>query len=502
MTLAIHFAKSPTKNTAIAVLLVAENKKIGSEAAKLDKACNGYIADALKNSPNFSGKNGETLYLSMPGKAAFPHVLLAGIGKTDDLTPVTTEDTGGKIFAALEKMGAKRAAFFIDTEKTKLKAQDLAAHMAMGLKLRSYKFDKYKPIKKTDKTLSEIDFILPKAAEAAETFKNLDAICQGVFLSRDLVNEPPNQVIPELFAKKIAAELKPLGVDVEILDEKKMEKLGMGAILAVGMGSENLPRMVIMHWNGAKNAKEKPVAFVGKGVTFDTGGISMKPAAGMEEMKMDMAGAAAVVGAMKALATRKAKANVIGIVGLAENMVSGRATRPSDIITSLSGKTIEVLNTDAEGRLVLADALTYIQDKYKPHTIVDLATLTGAIMVALGYEYCGTFSNDDGLWSGLQKAGKDTGEKLWRMPLDEAFKKDMESPMADLQNLSKSGRFAGACTAAGFLECFIDKGTKWAHMDIAGTAWIKADRPTVPKFGTGFGVRTLERLVANEFEKK
>ena len=283
-----------------------------------------------------------------------------------------------------------------------------------------------------------------------------------------------------------------------------MAKLGMEAILAVGKGSERQPRMVIMHWNGLYGSKTKdkdaPFALVGKGVTFDTGGISIKPGANMDEMKMDMGGSAAVVGTMKSLALRKAKANVVGIVGLAENMPSHNAYRPGDIIGSLSGKTIEVLNTDAEGRLVLADCLTHIQQKFKPRAIIDLATLTGAMMVALGQEYCGTFVNNDDLWKDMETASAQTGEKLWRMPLDEVWKEAMVSNVADLQNLGKTGRYGGACTAAGFLEHFIENDTPWAHMDIAGTAWRKTDQPTVPKYGSGFGVRVLNQLIAENYE--
>ena len=336
-------------------------------------------------------------------------------------------------------------------------------------------------------------------------FKAADPAIEGTFLARDLVNEPPNRLYPESYVETIKKELKPLGVEIDVLDEKKMQKLGMEAILAVGMGSARPPRMVIMRWNGTgKNgksaAKSVPLALVGKGVTFDTGGISLKPGPGMDEMKMDMGGSAAVVGTMKTLALRGAKVDVIGAIGLAENMPSDRAYRPGDVIGSHSGKTIEVLNTDAEGRLVLCDVLSYVQDTYSPKTVIDLATLTGAMMVALAHEYCGTFVNNDDLWKSLETASAETGEKLWRMPLDEVWKKDMEGNFGDVQNLAKSnGRYGGACTAAGFLEHFIKPKVKWAHMDIAGTAWIKSDKPTTPKFGTGFGVRVLNTYIKNTY---
>ena len=302
---------------------------------------------------------------------------------------------------------------------------------------------------------------------------------------------------PDHYAELIKKELTPLGVKVEILDDKKMEKLGMGAILAVGMGSARPPRMVIMHWNGADKKDEKPLGFVGKGVTFDTGGISLKPGASMDEMKTDMGGSAAVVGLMKSLALQKINKNVVGIVGLAENMPSDRAYRPGDIVKSYKGKHIEVLNTDAEGRLVLVDCLTYIQEKFDPVSIVDLATLTGAIMVALGYEYTGAFVNDDTLWAGLEASAKATGEKAWRMPLDETYRKDVESDIASVRNLAKTERWGGACTAAAFLQHFIDEGRIWAHLDIAGTSLVKADTDLCCKGGTGVGVRLLENYVHN-----
>ncbi|PCI54860.1 MAG: leucyl aminopeptidase [Alphaproteobacteria bacterium] len=371
------------------------------------------------------------------------------------------------------------------------------------LALRSYKFELYQsPDEEDEKTvLSRAHFVLFESDVANDLYAVQACVNQGVFLARDLVNEPPNVLYPDSYAKRIKEQLKPLGVEIEILDEKKMRKLGMGAILAVGQGSDNPPRMVIMRWNGDKASTDAPLAFVGKGVTFDTGGISLKPGPGMEDMKMDMGGSAAVVGLMKSLALRDAKVNVVAIVGLAENMPSARAYRPADIITSYAGKTIEVLNTDAEGRLVLADALSYVQKIYKPSLIIDLATLTGAMLIALGHEYCGTFVTDDALWEQMERAGKASDEKLWRMPLDKVWKKDMEGTISDTQNMAKSGRWAGSCTAAGFLWHFIDDDTPWAHMDIAGTAWIKTDKDIAPKYGTGFGVRVLDRFVAENYEQ-
>ncbi len=501
MSLKFSFAKKPSAKNDIAVIAFYHDK-MKSAAQELDSACGGFIKHAASGNKKFSGKPGETLLLSLPKGSEFPRVMCLGLGDPKNLGLLEAETAGGKLFAALNGTGAQKVCILGENDKTfkKCAPEEITAHLALGIKLRSYEFTKYKSKKqKTAETLSTVEVIAN--AKTAKIFAVQEKIAGGVFTARDLVNEPPNILTPVYFADYLNKTLKPLGVEIDILDEKKMQKLGMGALLAVAQGSENPPRLVVMRWKGsAKNAKEEPLALVGKGVTFDTGGISIKPGAGMEEMKMDMGGAAAVAGTIQAIAARKSSAHVVGIVGLVENMPSGKAYRPADILTSLSGKTIEVLNTDAEGRLVLADALTYVQRTYKPRAIIDLATLTGAMMVALGHEYCGTFVNDNRLWRQMESASTATGEKLWRMPLDEVWRKDMESPTADLQNLGKSGRYAGACTAAGFLEHFIENETPWAHMDIAGTAWRKSDQPTVPKFGTGFGVRILDRMISEHYE--
>ena len=508
MTLNITFTPTPRAEADTVIVYVYEGKKPGAAAQDLDKQSGGLIKTALKTTPKFAGKTGETLVLALPQKAPFSQALLLGLGKPAELNALKAETAGGKLVMTLGTTGARKAVLFADKVEGMKDFSDhaLAAHIVAGVKLRSYKFERYKSkVREPQKTPENLYVTGDVQAKAATLYnKTLAGTIEGVFTARDLVNEPPNHLYPEEFARFVKSELGPLGVEVTVLDEKKMTSLGMGAIMAVGQGSARQPRMVMMHWKGgakqlAKNG-QAPVALVGKGVTFDTGGISIKPAASMDEMKMDMGGAAAVVGTIQALAQRKSKAHVIGVIGLAENMISGNAYRPSDIIKSYAGKTIEVLNTDAEGRLVLADALTYVQRTYKPRVIIDLATLTGAMMVALGHEYCGTFANDDKLWAQMEKASAATGEKLWRMPLDEAWKKEMESPVADLQNLGQTGRYAGACTAAGFLEHFIEGNTPWAHMDIAGTAWSKKDKPTVPKFGSGFGVRLLERLIADHYE--
>ena len=499
----IKFLKKTRSGSELLIIPVFETEDIVLPVCPfLDDNARNFLSKALKKQNSFKAKLGSTSGFYVPDEQDTQKVVVLGLGKAEDLNELKLQETGGKLFAALKSENCSHISLIIDNslKNNSFTSDSLSAHICYGLKLRSYNFEIYKTKKKDDqKRVETLDVIIDTHSKAEAVFKTLDDITEGVFSARDFVNEPPNTLYPESFAKSIKDQLKPLGVEIEILDEKKMQKMGMGAILAVGMGSDNPPRMVIMRWNGGKKT-EAPLMLVGKGVTFDTGGISIKPGAGMEDMKMDMGGAAAVVGTMKAIAARKAKTNVIGIAGLAENMPSGKAYRPADIIKSYSGKTIEVLNTDAEGRLVLADCLTYGQEIVKPSAIIDLATLTGAMMVALGHEYCGSFVNDNDLWSKLENASAKTGEKLWRMPLDEVWKKDMEGSFGDIQNLGKSGRWGGACTAAGFLEHFINEGTPWAHLDIAGTAWIKSDKPTVPKFGTGFGVRVLNQLINDYYE--
>jgi leucyl aminopeptidase len=384
--------------------------------------------------------------------------------------------------------------------------------MAFGARLRSYRFDKYRTKeKKSDKpTLAALKFVCAASNKAKDSYAVKEKVADGVFFTRDLVSEPANILYPESLAAE-AKSLTKLGVKVEVLGEAQMRKMGMGALLGVAQGSAREPKMVVMQWNGLgsssgksggkkKSPHQKPLAFVGKGVCFDTGGISIKPAGGMEDMKWDMGGAGVVIGLMKALAGRKAKVNVVGVAGLVENMPSGTAQRPGDIVTTMSGQTVEVLNTDAEGRLVLADAIHYTIDRFKPKFVVDLATLTGAIIVALGSEYAGLFSNDDKLSSFIQESGRKVHERCWRFPLGDEYDKLLKSEAADMKNIS-GGRGAGSITAAQFLQRFVGK-TPWVHLDIAGVTWSSKDAPTVPKGGTGFGVRLLDRLVADYYESK
>ncbi|MDP3896908.1 MAG: leucyl aminopeptidase, partial [Mesorhizobium sp.] len=372
------------------------------------------------------------------------------------------------------------------------------AELALGMLLRAYRFDRHKTKKdEAEETprRAKVTVVTAAAAAAKKAFADAEAVADVVVLARDLVNEPANILCPVEFAEK-ASELGRLGVKVEILAEKDMKKLGMGALLGVAQGSPRGARIVVMQWNGGK-AKDKPIAFVGKGVTFDTGGNSMKPAAGMEDMKGDMGGAAAVTGLMHALAARKARANVVGIIGLVENAVDGHAQRPGDIVTSMSGQTIEVLNTDAEGRLVLCDALWYCNRRFEPSFMVNLATLTGAIMVSLGQYHAGLFSNNDELAGRLTAAGLATTEKVWRMPLGAEYDKLIDSKNADMKNIG--GRFGGAITAAQFLQRFVGT-TPWAHLDIAGTAMGSPATEISQSWASGFGVRLLERLVRDNYE--
>jgi leucyl aminopeptidase len=428
-----------------------------------------------------------------PGGVAYGLIVMAGVGKGLDEQDQLA--LGGRLYAHLNQVGVKAAQVALEVAGRDL--PEAAANVAHGAHLRSYRFDKYRTQEKADAkpTLRTLTIRLKGAAAARRAYAPLEKIAEGVFFTRDLVSEPPNVLYPETFAKEVKALTK-LGVKVEILGEKQMAKLGMGSLLGVGQGSVRESQIAIMRWDGAAKSQQ-PVAFIGKGVTFDTGGISLKPGPGMQDMKWDMGGAGTVSGLMKALAGRKAKVNAIGMIGLVENMPDGNAQRPGDIVTSMSGQTIEIHNTDAEGRLVLADVLWYAQERFKPQFMVDLATLTGAIIISLGHEHAGMFSNDDKLSEQLTKAGLATGEKVWRMPLGDAYDKKLNTDGADMKNVA--GRDGGSITAAQFLQRFVNK-VPWAHLDIAGMAWSNSVSPIVPRGGTGFGVRLLDRFVRENYE--
>ena len=491
----IKFSAASLPSHGLLVVLTAEGGGLAPSGSEANTRCNGQLVKAMK-AAKFEGKRDSVLDVLAPG-GGFERILIIGVGAADSLGEKEVELLGGTIAGALQAAKAKAASLAAELPaKSKVKPEDAAALIASGASLRVYSFDGYKT-KKTDKApvLAELTVLTSVAAKAKKAFEPLSAIREGVHLARDLVNEPANILYPIEFANRVKALAKS-GVEIEILTPAQMKKLGMGALLGVAQGSPHEPRLVVMKWNGGKKG-ESPVAFIGKGVTFDTGGISIKPAAGMEDMKGDMGGAACVTGLMLALAGRKAKVNAIGAIGIVENAIDGNAQRPGDVVKSMSGQTIAVLNTDAEGRLVLADVLWYVQDRFKPKFMVNLATLTGAILVALGKEHAGLFSNNDELSVRLSEAGIATGEKVWRMPLSPEYDKMIDHDVADMKNIG--GRNAGSITAAQFLQRFVNK-VPWAHLDVAGTAMDSIKSPINQSWASGWGVRLLNRLVAEHYE--
>jgi leucyl aminopeptidase len=498
----IVFSEPQLPRRGLVAVGVLEGKTLTPSAKKLDKATRGALTRAIKAS-RFTGKKSEHLHVLAPAGTGLDRVYLAGLGKAKDIDALTLQEVGGQMYAALGGCGLKAATAVIDlVDGCKMTPADMAAELAFGAKLRSYRFDKYRTKEKKDEkpSLKALTVACPESTAARRAFAAKNKVADAVFFTRDLVSEPANVIYPETLAAA-ARTLSEVGVKVEVFGEAAMKRLGMNALLGVGQGSARESQLVIMQWNGApgKGAKDGPLAFIGKGVTFDTGGISIKPAAGMEEMKWDMGGAGAVIGTMRALAARKARVNAVGAIGAVENMPSGEAQRPGDIVTSMSGQTIEVINTDAEGRLVLADVLWYVKERFKPRFMIDLATLTGAIIVSLGHEMAGLFATDDELAKRIADAGAKVKEPVWRLPLGEEYDKMLKSDAADMKNIS-GGRSAGSITAAQFLKRFVDK-TPWAHLDIAGMAWSSKDSATVPKGATGFGVRLLDRLVADYYEE-
>ncbi len=490
-TASVSSGKAKAKH---ALVLLADAKgNLGSEGKKLDKKTKGAISRALKTA-EFSGSY--TLH-GVEGLTA-DRVVVLGVGEAKSLDAKALQNIGGKAVAALNAARAKSAELVVEQIKSKLGGDEVAAEIAFGAELRDYAFDKYLTKQKAEDkpTLTKVTVVSDAATKAKKAFAPLSAIADGVRATRDVVSEPGNIIYPETLAAE-CKKLTALGVKVEVLGEAQMKKLGMGALLGVGQGSAFESKLIVMQWNGGKKS-EKPVAFIGKGVTFDTGGISIKPSGGMDEMKFDMGGSGTVFGLMKALAGRNAKVNVVGVIGAVENMPDGNAQRPGDIVTSMSGQTIEVLNTDAEGRLVLADALWYTQDRFKPKFMINLATLTGAILVALGSSRAGIFSNNDKLCKQLEESADKTGEAVWRLPLGEVYDKQINSPVADMQNIG-SDREAGSITAAQFLQRFVNN-VPWIHIDIAGTAWSKKGDAVTPKGATGYGVRLLNQLVADHYE--
>jgi leucyl aminopeptidase len=500
----VSFESTTAPAEGVVVIFAEEGRKLGPLAQDLDKTSKGLLSKAAEIT-GFKGKKEQTVDLLAPQGLKFARLVLVGMGKASAYRSEDWLNLGGTVRGLLSGKEAPAAHIFVEAADGDATPADIAS-FALGLQLRGYNFRKYKTKSRkkngeggetNDRTLKKIVIHSADPKAASRAFAPERAMAEGVALARDLVNEPANVLGPAEFATRAGA-LSKRGVRVEVLGPKVLRKLGMNALLAVGQGSARPSHVVVMQWKGA-GAKGEPIAIVGKGVTFDTGGISLKPAAGMEEMKGDMAGAACVVGLMHELAARKAKVNAVGVIGLVENMPSGTAQRPGDVVTAMSGQTIEVLNTDAEGRMVLADCLWYVQDRFKPKAVINLATLTGAVMVALGKEHAGLFSNNDELAGWLIEAGEATGEKLWRLPLGPKYDKMIDSKLADMKNTG--GKWGGSISAAQFLQRFIKEGTPWAHLDIAGTAMSSVDSEINRSWGSGFGVRLLDRLISEHYER-
>jgi leucyl aminopeptidase len=495
MQLKIEFDRFKAPGKGVLIVFCDDALKIGAATGKLLGDAAALIARAAE-ADGFTGKSGSTLDVIAPAGLKVSRLVVIGCGKVSDLKEKDFLKLGG-VAAGKAPAAAKQATIVAELPDAAMSPEAVAG-LALGATLRSYSFDRYKTKKKEgeDKPAA-LDLVIAVAnpAAAKRAWVHSEGLAEGVVWARDLVNEPANVLYPEEFARRTTA-LRKLGVLVEVLDVKAMKRLGMNALLGVGQGSVHESRLVIMRWNGGKRGAA-PISFIGKGVCFDTGGISIKQAGGMEDMKGDMAGAAAVVGLMHVLASRKAKANVVGAIGIVENMPDGNAQRPGDIVKTMSGQTIEIINTDAEGRLVLADVLHYVGTKYKPQFMIDLATLTGAIMVALGQEFAGLFANDDKLAERLAAAGEATGEKVWRMPLAPEYDKMIDSKFADMKNTG--GRHGGAITAAQLLARFVGK-TPWAHLDIAGTALGSPQSDISKGWTSGWGVRLLDQFVRDNYE--
>jgi len=503
----IAFANAGLPKSGIVCVGVLEGRKLTESAKALDKLLNGAVSNAVRKG-RFKGKKGQSVTIPAPVGSNYDMVCIVGLGDPKKLDALAAQEIGGDVYAGVATSGFKALTVCVDeVPGAELAPANIAAEMGFGARLRSYRFDKYLTKKEEngdgEPAIGTVTVATPNAAKARKIYGDYDKIADGVFLTRDLVSEPANILSPDALAKE-AKKLTKLGVKVTVLGEAQMKKLGMGALLGVAQGSTREPKLVVMEWDGTSGSKKgknaQPIAFIGKGVCFDSGGISIKPAAGMEDMKWDMGGAGVVTGLMKALAGRKAKVHAVGVIGCVENMPDGNAQRPGDIVTSMSGRTIEVLNTDAEGRLVLADAIHYTRENYKPRLIVDLATLTGAIIVALGSHRGGMYATDDELADRLLACGDKVGEHVWRMPLGDEYDKMLKSDAADMKNISGGGG-AGSVTAAQFLKRFVGD-TPWAHLDIAGVTWSKEAKPTVPKGGTAFGVRLLDRMVSDYYEGK
>jgi leucyl aminopeptidase len=495
--LKLAFAPFSVPSAGALILFADDGLHLGAQSRAALKSAGDLLKRAAE-AEGFKGKMGTALEIVAPAGTKLTRLVVVGVGKASELKPKDILRLGG-VAAGRLGAGTREAAVFCELPNGAMSAQQ-ASDLALGMTLRAYRFDRYKTKKKDDDdraAKAKVSLCVDDVSAARKAWRDGEAIGEGVVMARDFVNEPANVLFPEEFARRAQA-LKKVGVTVEVLELKALRKLGMGALLGVAQGSRHEPRVVVMRWNGGRR-NAQPVAFIGKGVTFDTGGISIKPAAGMEDMKGDMAGAACVVGLMHTLAARKAAVNAVGVIGLVENMPDGNAQRPGDIVTSMSGQTIEIINTDAEGRLVLGDVLWYTKERFKPQFMVNLATLTGAIIIALGNEYAGMFSNDDTLAERLSKAGEATGERVWRMPLGPEYDKQIDSKFADMKNAA--GRWGGSITAAQLLQRFVDD-VPWAHLDIAGTGMGAPSSDINTSWGSGYGVRLLDHLVAEHYESK
>ncbi len=492
-TLSISLAANLPDPVAAIVLYANGDGAMGPVAADIWKRT-GLDFARIAKATGFAGRPGHMIDIPAPSGMSCDRLLLLGRGADGEgENDAAWADRGGSLFAKLDAAAVSSAAIVLDEPGL---TPALVGALGAGAQLRAYRFEKYNTRRKS-KTVhpSALTFVLAKPDAMKSAVDHALAVAGGTNLARDLVSEPANLLGPSDMAD-VANTLADLGVTVEVLDEEQMGALGMGAMLAVGQGSVRPPRMVVMQWNGGEKG-QTPTAFVGKGIVFDTGGISIKPAASMENMKGDMGGAAAVLGLMQALATRKAKVNAVGILALAENMPDANAYRPGDVVTAMSGETIEIISTDAEGRLVLADALWYCQDRFKPRAMFDIATLTGAIRIALGDDYAGVFTNTDSLAATLQQAGRASGEKVWHLPIGPAYDKLIESRFADIKN--QGGRLGGASIAGQFLAHFVND-VPWAHVDIAGTGFGKASSETITSWATGFGVALFDRLIRDNYE--
>ena len=491
----VSFARLGAPARGVVIVLTDESLTFGAATQKLLKPVDATLTRAF-DGERFKGKAFSAVELIAPPRLDATRLVVISVGKAAELKDTDFLRLGG-VAAGRIPAGAREATIVLDLPGKANADAAAAVEVALGLRLRSYSFDRYKTRKTDDTERAPLAVSVQVADEAGAraAWPAKEGLAEAVIFARDLVNEPANVLDPPEFARRVEAMLAPAGIAIEVMDDAALMDAGLTALLGVGQGSVKESRVVVMQWKGGGAAE--PVAFIGKGVTFDTGGISIKPAAGMEDMKGDMGGAAAVTGLMYALAKRQAKVNAVGIIGLVENMPDGAAQRPGDIVTSLSGQTIEIINTDAEGRLVLADVLWYAKERFKPRFLIDLATLTGAILVALGQEHAGLFSNNDELAGRLLKAGTETGERVWRLPLGPEYDKMIDSKFADMKN--SGGRFAGSITAAQFLQRFVGE-TAWAHLDVAGTAMASPANDISKSWGSGWGIRLLDRLVQDSYE--